>query len=134
MKKTSIMLIISAISIFLFAGCGQDVNLTVYNATGITSASGTLAISVKSDSNSDWFFPTSYAANETYCSPSNSYTVKLKENTTVTVGGNGVIFQEGGGESEITLPIGTVLLYGGLTGAPAWYAAVNLESVVFYKK
>ena len=134
MKKTSALITISLAVIFIFSGCGQDVNLTVYNATGITSASGWLAISVKSEYNSDWFFPTSYAANETYCSPSNSYTVKLKENTSVTVGGNGIVYDGEGGESEITLPIGNVLLYGGLTGAPAWYAAVNLESVVFYKK
>lgn len=134
MKKIITVVLTALIASFIFTGCGQDLNLTVYNATGITSATGALAISIKSDYNSNWFFPTSYAADETYCTPSNSYTVKLKENTEVTVGGNGVLYEEEGGESEFTLPIGTVLLYGGLTSAPAWYASVNMESVVFYTK
>lgn len=135
MKKISGIIVFTVVSMFLFSGYAQDLNLTVYNSTGVTAATGWVAINVSSDKNNNWFFPTTTAADETQCTSSNSTTLKFKENTTVTVLGNGVHFgPSGGANTTFTLPTGTVTLYGGLTGAPDWYASVNMDTVVFYKK
>lgn len=135
MKKASVIILAAIISSFLFTGCGQDLNLTVYNSTGVSAATGWVAINVASENNNNWFFPTTYALDESQCTSSNSTTLKLKENTTVTISGNGINFGEGdGADTSFTLPTGEVTLYGGLTGVPAWYASVNMNTVVFYKK
>lgn len=137
MKKL-LLITFSVIILFLFFGCGQEVNVTVYNATGIMSATGEwIAININSESNDNWFLPSTYAKNDTECDKNNSLTIKLKENSTISVGANGQRYDLSQSPPVLTdfkVPVSTATIYGGFPDPPSWYAAVNMESVLIYKK
>jgi len=137
MKKL-LLIIFSVIILFLLFGCGQEVNVTVYNATGIPVVAGEwIAINIHSENNDNWFLPTTYAKNDTECDKNNSLTIKLKENSTISVGANGKYYdlsQPTPVLTDLTVPVSTATVYGGFPDPPAWYAAVNMKSVLIYKK
>ncbi len=123
--------------IFLFYGCGQELNVTVYNATGINSSYGWVAININSENNNNWFLPTEYAKNDSECNEKNSLTIKLKENNTIKVAANGQYYDMSQPTPVLTdfeVPESTATVYGGFPDPPRWYAAVNKESVIIYKK
>ncbi len=136
MKKITILFIVS-LMIFFFYGCGQDVNVTVYNSTGINSSTGWIAINVNSENNDNWFEPTDYANNDSDCGPDNSITIKIKENSTIKVTANGYYYDYSQPTPVLTsfeVQTSTATIYGGFPEPPNWYASVNLESVIIYKK
>ncbi len=139
MKKAVVASII-VIFMLLFSGCGQELKITVYNATGYsTASSGWVAINAHSESFDQWILPTTYAVSDAYCDANNSYTFTAKENDTIEIGGNGAeyTFDSTGnviGQNPFTLPNGTKTIYGDFLSTPTWYAAVNMESIIFYKK
>jgi hypothetical protein len=137
-KTKNLLSLIAISSIILFTGCGQDLNLTVYNATGLQYPYAWMAINVNSENNDNWFEPTQYCDNDTQVNEFNSLTIKLKENSSINIGGNGVTYEDDGSggttTTDFTLPKGQATLYGGFPDAPEWFAAVNLESVTIYKK
>lgn len=135
MKK--IQLLTFVLIIFLFFGCGQEVNVTVYNATGINSSYGWIAINIHSEDNDNWFLPTDFAKNDSECNETNSLTIKLKENKTISVAANGQYYDLSQPTPVLTnfeVEKSTATIYGGFPDAPHWYAAVNKESVIIYKK
>ena len=137
MKKTAIILAMF-LSVFIMTGCGQEMDVTIYNATGINSTNGWIAINAHTQANDEWILPTNYATSDEDCDSTNSFTYKVKENDILEIGGNGVLYIDDGSgnisESEFTLPTGEKTLYGDLLSTPHWYAAVNMDSIVFYKK
>ncbi len=136
MKKITVLIIFSSIILF-FYGCGQDLNVTVYNATGINSSIGWIAININSENNDNWFTPTDYANNDSECDANNSITIKLKENSNISVNANGQYYDLSQPTPVLTkfeVPAATATIYGGFPEPPHWYAAVNLESVIIYKK
>ena len=136
--KNIIIILALTVSGLLLSGCGQDLDVTVYNATGITSASGWVAIDANTNDSAQWIEPTGTALSDINCDATNSFTYKAKENATLNIGGNGqyATVDSLGAVTmhSFTLPNGTQILYGDLLSTPHWYAAVNMQSVIFYKK
>lgn len=139
MKKLFAVLALATIVSFILSGCGQDLNVTVYNATGITYPyTGWVAIEAHTEGNSQWLDAVSSCNDETGVDQYNSMTFRVKENSTLEIGGNGEQWEtDSNGDlvkTPITLPTGSATLYGGFPDAPEWFASVNLDSVVIYKK
>lgn len=137
MNKITVSVVL-LLSLFIMSGCGQEMDVTVYNATGISSSGGWLAINVHAPGNDQWVLPIDYALSDEECDSTNSFTFKAKENDNIEIGGNGATFVDDGSgnisEQEFTLPEGEKIIYGEFLATPHWYAAVNMESIVFYKK
>jgi len=112
MKKAAFLC--GALIILLFTGCGQDLNAVAYNSTCITYTAGWVAVNAHSE-----------------------ITDKAKENETINIDSNGLTYDDPGDTSSyttFTLPTGSQTLYGGFLKTPDWYAAVNMESVIIYRK
>jgi uncharacterized protein YceK len=136
MKKIALIIIVLTVG-FILSGCGQTLNFTVYNATGVTNyGGGWVAIDIDSEGQAQWLLATGTALTETDCNSTNSLSVKVKENDTVSIGGNGEYSTDGTPATltTFTLPKGQKTVYGGFLDQPAWYAAVNMDSVIFYTK
>jgi len=139
MKKV-LFLTVMAAAMFILAGCGQDVNFTVYNHSGIVpSGNQYIGITVEADgTDSLSFFPTQNALSDSEITDGNSRVIKVKESKTVSVNAWGQVFVTGT-EGELTtesFEIGpqTAVVYGGFPSAPDWYAAVFMNEITIYKK
>ncbi|HDQ25607.1 MAG TPA: hypothetical protein ENN43_02545 [bacterium] len=137
MKKAGIILLSVFIAV-MAAGCGQEMNLTVYNSTGIVSGGEQYVVLHASwDGGQKWYPTSTHALDDSYVNEKNSFTVKVKEHDTVRVSAEGAYYKDE--TTLVTFDLDskgdfTQVVYGGFLEAPSWYAAVNLESVVFYKK
>ncbi len=137
MKKYLVSMILLAS--VLFCGCGQELNVTVYNASGISSYSEQyVLIELRSDHVDMWQTVDTYAKNESEIDENNSFTVKLKENDTIYVEAEGEYYVEdsAGNTSlvEFDTGISSATIYGGFMEAPSWYAACYKDGVTIYKK
>ncbi len=137
MKKYLVLIIL--LTAILFCGCGQELDVTVYNASGISSyAEQYVLIELRSGHVDMWKNADTYAKNESEIDENNSFTVKLKENDTIYVEAEGQYYVEdsGGNTSLVEFDTGTfsTTIYGGFLEAPSWYAACYKDSVTIYKK
>jgi hypothetical protein len=134
MKKTILFAGMFA-SIFMFYGCGQELNLTVYNDTGILPTSETYCAA-----RVEWEGGTqshTFSGTGTDISASNSFTVQIKEGSEATVYGYGYYYEEdSGGRTTVAsyLQTGVQSVYGGYLEAPNWYACLYMDKVLIYKK
>lgn len=144
MKK---LLLITAILsvVFLFSGCGQEMDVTIYNTSGVTySGIGDQTyIQITADiSNLDGtnitFFPSGVALTDSECDATNSYTITGKENETLHLYAKGYRYNvdSSGNTTLVDFYVDPVnkILYGSFLEAPRWYAAVFTNSIVIYKK
>ena len=142
MKKTAIIAIIFILFVFLFAGCGQKMDVTVYNTTGITQLAQQyvqMSAWLDQDQGSNYTqIPTGDAKTEAYCDDTNSFTIKAKENQTLSVYSQGYYYQSdsSGNTSLVHFEDTTVTktLTGGMLSTPHWYAAIYLNNIVIYEK
>ncbi|MCE5299691.1 MAG: lipoprotein [Spirochaetia bacterium] len=122
----------------MLSGCSQEIKVTVYNATGVTSDNGWIAMNADTGSHNEWFEATSAAYSEADVDETNSFSFTAKENDTLTVQANGQYYTvaSGGGvtTTDFDIPSSTQVLYGEFLGDPQWFASVNMESVVIFKK
>ncbi len=136
MKKFLLIAVIIS-AIFLFSGCGQEMDVTVYNAVPLWGAQW-IAINGHTEHHDQWFWPYDYARKYDECDNSNSVTFKGKENENLNVCANGQIYEiDAGGNTSLadfSVPVASQLLYGGFLETAHWYAEVNLTSVIIYKK
>ena len=135
MKNTAVILALLS-AIFFISGCGQQVDITVYNDNPIFGAEW-VAINTHSEHNDQTFWPNSFATRAEDCDSTNSITFKAPENDTLIVSANGQLYASGVTSSSLTAfsisPV-SQLIYGGLFEDTHWYGEVNLTSVIFYKK
>lgn len=138
MKK--IVFIPAIISVvILLSGCGNDLKVTVYNASGVVSVGlQYIAIDANTGAHDQWFVATDTATSSDNIDSNNSFVFTAKENDTLNVSANGQKYDSTGntanGVTAFQVPASTQVLYGGFLDNPQWYAAVNLQSVVIYKK
>jgi hypothetical protein len=136
MKK---FLLIAAIFAFIlmFYGCGQNLDITVYNAVPVAGAQW-IMINGHTEHHDQWMGPTSFADKSDECDNTNSMSFQSPENDTLHVAANGERYViDSTGNTTIqsyTVPDTTQVLYGGLLEQPHWYAEVNLTSVIIFKK
>jgi len=144
MKKFLILFLTAFIFSILFAGCGQNVQVTVWNNSGVVPIyagqwlAGTLASNTGQNrtqtflESADNITDASDVALDDY----NSFTVTLKENANITVTDNGYYYANGVTGSGATAFSNTAsqTIYGGFPDAPHWYAACYINSVVIYKQ
>ncbi|MFP4465902.1 MAG: hypothetical protein ACLFP1_02520 [Candidatus Goldiibacteriota bacterium] len=133
-----IVLLLGSI-IFLFTGCGQDVQLTVYNSTNVTSANGWVWLQMASDSIEQRHAATDNADTVEQLNESNSFTVKIKENEIVNVHIEGGVYtrdSEGTvtGSDEFEADSSPFTVFGGFPDAPRWFASANKESVIVFRR
>jgi len=133
------MVLLLAVFLMIFAGCGQDVQFTVYNSTGINSASGLIWLHMSSDSIEKWHSATTYADTIEQLDETNSFTVKIKENETVNVHVEGKVYvrdSEGivTGYDEFSADSSPVTVFGGFPDAPRWFASANKESIIVFRR
>jgi len=139
MKKV-LFLILAAVTAFVLSGCGQDVNVTVYNHSGVVpSGDQYIGITVEADgSDSLSFFPTENSLSDGEITEGSSRVLKVKEGKTVSVNAWGQYFVTGADDSLSleTFEVGpqTAVVYGGFPSAPDWYAAVFMNEITIYKK
>lgn len=127
-------------AIFLFSGCGQEMDVTVYNATGITSANGSIAINGHTDKVDMWGTPSTYALSADDVNSTNSISFKAKESDTLSVSANGYICTAVDATGMCTavqsfyVGPSEQVIYGSFMEDAHWYAAINMGSIVFFKK
>ena len=90
MKKYAVILI-AVLAMILTAGCGQEMQVTVYNCgVNVSAADEWLHVIINwEDGGSASFYPSSRALGESQISALNSYTFNVRENKEVTVEGGG---------------------------------------------
>src|ERR1035437_86921 len=135
MKNTAVIFVLLS-AIFFISGCGQQVDISVYNSTAIFGAEW-VAINTHTEHHDQWFWPNSYATRAEDCDSTNSITFKAPESDTLIVSANGQMYASGvtaSGLANFNVPSSSQLIYGGLLEDTHWYGEVNLTSVIFYKK
>jgi hypothetical protein len=138
MKK--IIIILSMPFIFLLSGCGQQLDVTVWNASGIESyANQWIAITANwSDGGNRNLYPYTSAVDENNLDATNSVSFKAPENSKLTVMCNGQYYTaDSTGNTTLTVfatdPY-SQSLYGGFMDPGHWYAAAYKNAIVIYKK
>lgn len=131
---------ILAFSIFLFSavlfsGCGQDINLTVYNDTGIVPGSETYC-----GARVEWNNGTEahlFSGSGNSISDSNSFSVTVKEGYDVTVIGYGwyIVSDSSGNTSAASYEqSASANVYGSYLDSKKWYACLYMDKVLIYNK
>jgi uncharacterized protein YxeA len=139
MKKMFYLITIIVI-ILLTSGCGNDLKVTVYNATGLVQFQQQyIALNAHTEHHDQWFDAETTAGSADDLDSTNSFSFTAKENDTLTVGANGQKYPDTSGNTAeavvaFQIPVSTQVLYGGFLDNPNWYAAVNLQSVIIYRK
>jgi hypothetical protein len=133
--KKSLAAIILILTLFIFAGCGQQMPVTVYNAIPIFGAQQ-IAVDANTGSNDQWFAPTTNSLNSDGCNSTNSVTFNTTENDKLSVGASGYIYVDSTDTSVTAFYLTPTaqVVYADFLSTPHWYAEVNLGSVIFYKK
>lgn len=141
MKKIA-ALIMLLFAVLFIAGCGQDVEVTIYNASGVYGyANQYILIEARGDHLDQWKYAADVAHDDSELNEDNSFTVKMKENSTLEVEAEGQYYTvDGNGNTSLTKfntnENGTfsATIYGGFPSAPKWYAACYKDGVTIYKK
>ncbi len=144
MKKSLFLIGTILIFIFLFSGCGQNIQVTVWNNSGIVPYYSGEWIDATISSNtgvtrSQEFLETAVNTTGSTDVPldnNNSFTVTLKENANITVTDNGYYYANGVSTTTAIQFSNTAsqTIYGGFPDSPHWYAACFLNSVIIYKQ
>jgi len=125
--------------IFLLSGCGQSLQVTVWNDSGVVPSlngqwlAGTLTPNTGTTT-SQVFLET--ATSDSSLDGNSSFTVTLKENANITVTDNGYYYPNGVTTSGATsfMNTATQTIYGGFPNPPHWYASCFINAVVIYKQ
>lgn len=137
MKKIAIIAATAAVLSF-FCGCGgQDINMTVYNDTGILPTAETYC-----GARVEWDKGTTaqlFSGSGNDVTSSNSFTVQVKEGYSVKVIGYGTyytVIDAAVGNTKLAsyAQTATASVYGGYMEAANWYACLYLDKVLIYKK
>lgn len=134
MKKAAIIIALIA-AMLIFSGCGQDINLTIYNDTGITPGAETYC-----GARVEWEQGTTaklFSGSGNDITSSNSFVVQVKEGYDVTVIGYGVYYvEDASGNTSLASYVesSTATVYGGYLEANNWYACLYMDKVLIYKK
>jgi hypothetical protein len=126
-------------SLLLFSGCGQDVNMTVYNHSNVVPyLSEYIGITANYEGGgSISFFPTTSASSDNGVTADNSVVFKVKENKQVDIKAFGQYYvtDSSGNTSLAAISLTTsATVYGGFPTAPAWYAAIFVDGITVYHK
>jgi hypothetical protein len=127
------------LSMSLFTGCGQDVNMTVYNHSGVVPYLGEY-IGITADYEGGGaisFLPTTSTLSDDGVTTDNSIVFKVKENKQVGIKAFGAYYvtDSSGNTSLAAISLTTTAtVYGGFPTAPAWYAAVFVDGITVYHK
>ena len=136
MKKTA-LIIFSLLILFIISGCGQQMDVTVYNANPMYGAEW-IAINAHTTGHDQWLDPTGFADQASECDSTNSMTFKGNENEPLAVSANGMMYNtDANGNTTLvafSVPVTSQTLYSEFLSQPHWYAEVNLQSVIFFKK
>jgi len=125
MKKLVLVAAILSV-IFLFCGCGQELDFTVYNCgVNVGSPGEWLHVIIEwEDGGSSSFYPTSRALTLDDINLTNSYSFKVKEDSTVRItgGGIGIKADAVGVTTLASYSIGDTsqVVYGGFLETPHW--------------
>ena len=139
MRKKLKLLLLLIMLIFLY-GCGQEVNVTVYNHSGVTPyVDQYIGITASwENGGSRSFFPTDSASSDSEINENNSISFKVKENSQLSVNAWGQYYETDacGNTSLVSIDLGpeVVTVYGGFPDPPSWYVAVFLNEIFIYKK
>ncbi len=140
MEKIRALFFLALASLFLFTGCGQDLNVTVINRSSISwNGSGDyIWINVNTERFNKSFLPTESAMDDKDINSNNSFSFKAKENDTITINTNGKMYQvDGDGNTTLVdfeSKIATATLFGGFPDAPDWYAGCYYNEIIIYRK
>lgn len=136
MKK----LILSAVIIFvalLFYGCGQKVDVTVYNTGWPIGGAQWLVTSASWNGGSMNQPFTGRAYDLSGLAANNSFTFEARENDNLVITANGQQYQidTSGNTTLVDAEFNTgTTLYGGFLDTAHWYAAVYMDAIVIYKQ
>ncbi len=134
MKKTLFAMTAIVFTVFA-AGCGQDINLTVYNDTGITPyALAYCGARVETD---DATTNKLFTGTGNVPENGNSFSIQVKEGRTVNIYGYGYYYQadsNGNTTLQTYSRSATAQVYGGYLESPNWYAALFMDKILIYKK
>jgi hypothetical protein len=123
--------------VIFITACGNNLSITVYNAIPLYGVEWA-AINGHTEHHDQWFYPLNFAQTSDACDATNSVTFESPEGDTLHVGANGKIYTvDATGNttlSDFSVSDTTQLLYGGFLDQPHWYAEVNLQSVIIFKK
>jgi len=139
MKKSLAFLLLVSASLFILTGCGQDLNVTILNRSGISNHGYSwISIHAHTERFNKTLIPDGYAASDEDITPGNSYSFKAKENDTLQVNANGQTAEvDSDGNvtyTDFVVETQSATLFGGFPDSPDWFAAVYLNEVIIYRK